>query len=86
MGLVPEGVADPDTRFNLAKLASQSARWRRVLLQPRDRQLLERFARELPRALAAAVEQARDDDQIRNPGAWLGSTVPAIAELEQVSA
>jgi hypothetical protein len=81
LALVPRPVVDDMTRYLLAKHASKSVIWSRLLTQPRDRGLLKRLYADAPGPLRDALQQAAYDlEAINNAGAWLSHTVRAIAE------
>jgi len=77
---VPEEVSDSTCRYLLGRLAERSGAWAQLVTDSRDRATLRRLYVSSPGALLTALQQAADEpDQIRNPGAWLTRTVPAIA-------
>jgi hypothetical protein len=76
---VPLEIEDSTIRYLLGKLAFGSDAWARLLREGRDRGTLRRLYGASPGALLAALQQAADDPSlIRNPGAWLTRTVPAL--------
>jgi len=81
MSDLPSELDNSTTRYLLAKLAISSNLWAAALRSPRDLSLLTRLHVSHPAELIAALQQVHDDPaEIRNPGAWLTRTVPAIAE------
>lgn len=66
--------------YLLGKLGSQRTGWRLLLETPGEIEKLRALGMRYSAALTAALQQATDDaEKIRNPGAWLTRTVPAIA-------
>lgn len=83
---VPLQIADPDCRYMLAKLSQRAPAWGRVLADPQERANLVRLFEAHGGALLGALQSAAfDPGLVRNPGAWLNRTVPAIARETEVA-
>lgn len=83
---VPPQIADPDSRYLLAKFSKRSPTWARVLTDPQERANLVRLFEAHGAALFGALQSAAfDPGLVRNPGAWLNRTVPAIAREAEVA-